>query len=318
MLNYKKYIGVLIISIYILSSFFIVECAENVEGEILWTEENFVFVNLGNKHKVHKNMVLDVYDSNNKIIGVVEVTSVIEDALSMARAYMQMTKIKKGFIVRPQSDRAQKKVVEIPLSDIAIKVKKADLIKTFSAFINDVGVDKDSINIEDYKIKMQGDLFSRSIDTLKIKIPNLASDENKVQILKRFKADEFINIVSKELIFNGQSYNIFYRAEVNVSQLIESLKDNGYVLRPKRLIIEIPGLNQFDTRDIVKEITSQSLFLSEEILDNQSPIPVIVYTTPKLFADEILKLNVGSFKIILKEIKEDTIQFIAEKITEKG
>ncbi len=308
------------ILIFLLFTFFSlhiqVECAESIEGKIMWTEENFVFVNLGNKQKIQKNMVLDVYDKNNKIIGVIEVTSVIEEELSMARAYMPITKVKKDFIVRPQSERG-KKTIEIPLGEVAIKVKKADLIKTFSAFINDVGTDKEDIDLEKYRGKMQEDLFSRAIETLKINVPNMLKDENKRLLLKKFNADDFINIVSKELIFNGQSFNIFYRAEVNISQLIEKLKENGYVLRAKRLIIEIPDLNQFDTRDIVKEVSAQSLFLGEEILDNQSPIPVIVYTTPKLFAQELLRLNFGKFKITLQWIREDTIKFIAEK-SEKG
>ncbi|MBI4651590.1 hypothetical protein HY745_09970 [Candidatus Desantisbacteria bacterium] len=315
MLYRKKimvYTAFLFLFIIIFSSF--AECAETIEGEVLWMEENFVFINLGAKHKVHKNMVLDVYDNKNKIIGVVEVATVIEESLSMARAYMQMIKIKKGYIVRPQSERSKKKAVDIPLSEIAIKVKKADLIKTFSSFINEVGTEKEEIKIEDYQQKMMEELFLRAIDTLKIKIPNMQKDENKPLFLNLFKSKEFINITSKELIFNGQTYNIFYHAEVNISQLIEKLKENGYVLRAKRIIIDIPGLNQFETRDIVKEISKQSLFLGEEIIDNQSPIPCVVYTTPKLFADEITKIDYGKYILTIKQIREDTIYISPEKV----
>ncbi|MBI5206915.1 MAG: hypothetical protein HY934_03900 [Candidatus Firestonebacteria bacterium] len=307
-----KYILFVFVFISIIS--YKVKGEEIPEGEILWMEENFVFINLGNKHKLHKNMVLDVYDKKNKVIGVIEVTSVIEDSLSMARAYMQMVKIKKGYKVRPQSARAEKKSIEIPLSEVAIKVKKADLIKTFSSFVYNVGVEKEKINIDDFQEVMYEDLFERAISTLKINIPNMVKDENKTILIKRFKAEDFINIISKELIFNGQNHNIFYRAEVNISRLIEKLKENGYVLRAKRIIIELPGLNQFETRDIVKELSSRSLFLGEEIIDNQSPIPIVVYTTPKLFASEILKFSFIKYKITLDEIKEDTIKLLVEKL----
>ena len=277
-----------------------------ISGKILWRDDDLIFINVGRAHGVQPEAVFKVFSKRGREIGVIEVVTVLEDNLSMCKAYMQITKMRKGFRVELDTGMDRNALQR----KLNIVIRREDQIKKVTGFIEDLGEDKNKIDVDAYVDTIAIKIFSRGLDALKVRIPKLRDPKSVELIKKEFRVSDLVKLFKKEIVFNGKDFNIYYEGEVNLTRLVNELKRNGYTLSPKRLVMEFPkDVERPVISEILKRIYKNSKYIARDIIDLESPIPIIVFTVPQTLALEISDMEFGSYKIYISRIYEDTLIF---------
>ncbi|MDD5773081.1 MAG: hypothetical protein PHX78_06400 [bacterium] len=278
-------------------------------GEIIDTEGEYVFIDIDKDKEIVLGMIFGIYNLENEAIGVCEISKVIKQGNYIARLLTQSDEIKKGYSVLADIEREYK--LREKIKELKTSTYYLDSFKKFNESENKP-VDMRNSDIPAIKDKILRKIFCQSMQYLGIEISKFSNPFEKEEEIIPLNIYRDILDESSKLKIDNINNRINIESTINIGKLKRRLQIKGYSFKPKIIRLVFPNENN---AEIIKQVIDKMLKYSnyiaketEEIRDVTSPVSCIIYTTPKIFADEINTFDFENLGISASKVYEDTIE----------
>ncbi len=292
-----------------------------IPGRIIETEGEYVFIEIDKDKKIALGMIFGIYNFENEAVGVCEISKIDKKDNYIARILTQTEEIRKDYTAVADIEKEYK--LREKIKELKISANYLDSYKKFQAFANKPAnmTNSDTPAIKD---KILCKIFNQSLAYLGLQIYRfsnpLITEKEEAEIVPLNIYRDIIDESSKIKIDNINN-KVNMEASINIGKLKRRLQNNGFTLKPK--IVRLVFLSE-NNAEIIKQVMDKILKYSnyaakenEDMQDITSPVSFIIYTTPKIFAEEINTFDFEDIRFAPSKVYEDTIELkIWQNLTE--
>ncbi|MDD5773080.1 MAG: hypothetical protein PHX78_06395 [bacterium] len=281
-------------------------------GRIIETEGEYVFLEIDKNKKIALGMIFGIYNSENEAVGVCEISKIDKNNNYIARILTQTEEIKKDYTALADIEKEYK--LREKIKDLKTSANYLDSYKKFEASLNKP-INMTNSDTPAIKDKILCKIFNQSLTYVGLQIYKFSNplmtekEETEITPLNIYR--DIIDESSKLKIDNVNN-KVNMEASINIGKLKRRLQSNGFTLKPKIVRLVFPTENNAEViKQIIDKILKYSNYAStenEDIKDITSPVSFIIYTTPKIFADEINTFDFEDIRITPSKVYEDTIE----------
>jgi hypothetical protein len=278
-------------------------------GEIIDTEGEYVFIEAEKDKEIVLGMIFGIYNLDNEAIGVCEISKIIKKGNYIAHILTQSDEVKKGYNALADIEREYK--LRERIKGLKASAYYLDSYKKFEDFVNKPAEMTNS-DIPAIKDKILRKIFCQSMQYLGIQISKFSNPFTKEEEIIPLNIYRDILDESSKFKIDNASSRVNIETTINIGKLKRRLQTKGYSFKPKIVRLVFPNEND---SEIIKQVIDKMLKYSnyiaketEDMRDITSPVSCIIYTTPKIFADEINTFDYEDIGIKTSKVYEDTIE----------
>ncbi|MDD5772029.1 MAG: hypothetical protein PHX78_01020 [bacterium] len=286
--------------------------SNSISGKVKEIDGESVYIEFDKSQSIKKGTIFGIYDPNRNPVAVCEITKFHFGNSYLAFILVQVDDVKEGYSALSNIDEEKKLRKQMENG----KGEYYDFFKTFA--ISRTFRETSPELAEDFLLYQ---LFTEAIKFLKLDIYYFRRydvtkrEEAVLNMGEKKTLDIYRDIISEGKVFNFNRVNGMGTMEVkiNLGKLKNRLRHQGYSLKPKIIrLVFTPRTLADDIRLLREILLENSVYVSVEEAEYQdvtSPVSCIIYTTPKILAEEIngIKIENNNIFILINKVEGDTI-----------